>query len=165
MADEEMEKIVERIKAEDKILNVYVEGRTPRCCKCDIKGHIRADCLPPLVKNKEGEERGEVNGAPLLVEVEETESRVAPQMRTYSSVEEEETVSEWKRAGREKKSRRKAHVVKDNPRPEPIQTATPTHISFTSITPCRHRPTSRPTRQENIHKHTRATNFLTLALE
>lgn len=57
VADEDVEKIVERIKIEDRKLNVYVEERILECYKCIIKGFIIVDSTRPLVRNKGRTER------------------------------------------------------------------------------------------------------------
>lgn len=100
MADEDMEKMVERIKVEGRTLNVYVERRTLQCYKCGSKGHVRADCPSLPMKNRERKEEEEVYETPMPVENEETENKVAPQIRTFTSMEEEETNNEWKIAGK-----------------------------------------------------------------
>lgn len=135
-------KMIETIKVRDIILNVRVEGRMPCCYKCSIKNHIRASCLPPSVKTKERQEDVRMTGEPLSVEVEKRENEVATQMKTSTSVEEEEIGIEWETVGIKRRKRRNTFF-----KGEPPSHTHPTliHIYFTPSTPCTYRPSPYPT--------------------
>lgn len=99
VADEDIERMVETVKVKDTSLKFRVERRMPRCYKCGLKSHIRADCPPPFKKDEGGEK---VVGVPLLVEVEEG----THQTRSSTSIEEEEKNNTWKTVRRERKRKK-----------------------------------------------------------
>lgn len=80
-------------------LKIRVEGKIPGCYKCDFKSHIRADCPPLPVKDKE-KEGEKVVGAPLPVEDVERKSEVTQLTKTSTRVEEKERDNEWETVGK-----------------------------------------------------------------
>lgn len=84
------EKIAETKKIGDITFKVRVEGRIPRCYKCGLKSHTRADCSPPRLKDK-GKDSEKVVGAPLILETEEKKSEATQQPKASISIKEEST--------------------------------------------------------------------------
>lgn len=92
-----------------------------------------------------------MTGDPLSVEVQERESEIAPQIKTSTSVEEEEMDNKWATAWRKRRKRQNARTVKNDLYPIPIQLS-PTPILLPT-TLCRHPLSSRPTeKQIQTHK-------------
>lgn len=87
VADEDIEKEVRSHKGRRWVSNVRVEGRIPRCYKCDTKGHIRADSPLPPGKTEERRKKEKVTVAQLPLEVEERTREVTPVKKNCTSVE------------------------------------------------------------------------------
>lgn len=83
-----------------------------------------------------------MTGAPLLMEAEERESEVEPQIKTSASVEEEEMKQRMGDSGETEKEKKKAHDIKDDHHPTLIRFHP--HSTFPEPTPANTGPLHAP---------------------